>query len=138
MGYRSYVAMMVYGDPHSVDMVDNLLLQKLDPEYDRGMFESAKQTRDEDVERKGVKVVERSILWTFGDIKWYTEMQNYQDFVRSLVEQMTDGENGAILAFEFVRIGENHDDVEEERVQDDYRIGVIRDIALPANFEWRN
>lgn len=138
MGYRSLVAMMVYGSPEQVDIVDNLLLQKLNPEYDRDMFENKKQVKDQERIRDDEKIPERMILWTFDDIKWYSEMQAYQEFVRALVEQMTEEDTSSRLAYEFVRVGENTDDTEEEYSSNaEYLLYVTRRIEIPDNFTWK-
>ena len=143
MGYRSCVAMMVYGDPEQVDMVDNLLLQRLNPEYDREMFERVKQVRDEDVGYGDApKLKQRTIMWTFDDIKWYSEMQAYQSMVFAWVDEIEsnreDDDARLHLCYEFVRVGEESNDIEEERSLDsDYRIYTSRKIEIPDNFEWR-
>lgn len=143
MGYRSCVAMMVYGDPEQVDMVDAMLLQKLDPEYDRALFERVKQVVDEEVGYGDApKLKQRTILWTFDDIKWYSELQTYQSDVFAWVEQINSGrldkDERLMLCYEFVRVGEENTDVEEERSMDsDYRIYTRRNIDIPNNFEWR-
>ena len=85
MGYRSCVALTVYGTPEKVDMVDAMLLQTLSPEYDQGMFEATKQVQD-------YEDGERCILWTFDDIKWYSEFDKYKDDVLNWVNQMVDAE----------------------------------------------
>jgi hypothetical protein len=135
MGYRSCVAMAVYGTPQKVDMVDALLLQKLHPEYDRDMFERVKQVCN-------YEDGERCILWTFDDIKWYSDLDIYKDDVFSWVDSMVDEEANHerdwTLAVDFVRIGEENTDVEEQFSElTDYRLSISRRIELPTNFEWR-
>lgn len=137
MGYRSCVALMVYGEPSKVDVVDNLLLQKLDPEYDRDMFERVKQTHEENNVR--------SVLWTFDDIKWYGNLDNYREAVFSWVDEIMTQKDEAgnkdewWLACDFVRLGEETDDIETHFSYDsEYRLDVHRNINIPTNFEWRD
>jgi len=143
MGYRSCVALMVYGEPEQVDMVDNLLLQKLNPEYEREMFERQKQVVDEEVgwDDSKPKYKQRTILWTFDDIKWYSELQAYQSDIFEWVSQIDSerkDDSGLTLCCEFVRIGEENTDVEEEYSDHaDYRLCVSRSISMPNNFKWK-
>lgn len=139
MGYRSEVALLLYGTPEKVDIVDALLLQKLNPEYDRGMFEEAKQVRDEQVSYGGVTVPQRSILWTFQDIKWYGELDSYKghlfDWVHEINDVVTDDKKDWSLNVEFVRIGENLEDNEEAYSDNsDYLLHINRNISTPDIF----
>jgi hypothetical protein len=132
----------LYGTPEKVDMVDAMLLQKLDPEYDRAMFERVKQVQDEEVTHGESKATQRSILWTFDAIKWYSEMDAYKDSIFEWVNEMLDAEadheRNWTLAVEFCRIGEEDNDNENDRTDlADFRLNVVRSIDLPTNFEWR-
>lgn len=134
MGYRSCVALMLYGTPDKVDMVEAMLVQRLDPEYDRALFERVKQMRDE----KG----ERTILWTFDDIKWYSELDSYKDdlfrWVDDINEALPDHERDYKLAVEFVRVGEEYEDNEVAYSNyADNALCISRKIEIPDNFEWR-
>lgn len=134
MGYRSCVALMLYGTPDKVDMVEAMLVQRLDPEYDRALFERLKQVRDE----KG----ERTILWTFDDIKWYSELDSYKDdmfrWVDDINEALPDHERDYKLAVEFVRVGEEYEDNEVAYSNyADNALCISRKIEIPDNFEWR-
>ena len=134
MGYRSCVALMLYGTPDKVDMVEAMLLQKLNPEYDRALFERVKQMCDE----KG----ERTILWTFDDIKWYSELDSYKDamfsWVHDINEAEPDHERDYKLAVEFVRVGEEYEDNEVAySIYADNALEITRNIEIPDNFEWR-
>jgi len=134
MGYRSCVALLLYGTPDKVDMVDNMLIQRLDPEYDRALFERVKQMCDE----KG----ERTILWTFDDIKWYSELDSYKDdlfrWVDDINETVPEQERNFKLAVEFVRVGEEHEDNEVAySIYADNALDILRTIEIPNNFEWR-
>ncbi len=135
MGYRSCVAMAVYGTPQKVDMVDALLLQKLDPEYYKDLFERVKQVYN-------YEDGERCILWTFDDIKWYSDLDTYKDdvfnWVDSMVDEEANHERDWTLAVDFVRMGEENTDNEEQFSElTDYRLSISRRIELPTNFEWR-
>lgn len=134
MGYRSCVALLLYGTPDKVDMVDNMLIQRLDPEYDRALFERVKQMRDEEGER--------TILWTFDDTKWYSELDSYKDdlfrWVDDINEAVPDHERDYKLAVEFVRIGEDYEDNElAYSIYADNALDISRTIEIPDNFEWR-
>jgi hypothetical protein len=125
---------MLYGTPDKVDMVEAMLVQRLDPEYDRALFERVKQMRDE----KG----ERTILWTFDDIKWYSELDSYKDdlfrWVDDINEALPDHERDYKLAVEFVRVGEEYEDNEVAYSNyADNALCISRKIEIPDNFEWR-
>ena len=134
MGYRSCVALLLYGTPDKVDMVDNMLIQRLDPEYDRALFERVKQVRDEEGKR--------TILWTFDDIKWYSELDSYKDdmfrWVDDINEAVPEQERNFKLAVEFVRVGEEYEDNEVAySIYADNALEITRNIEIPDNFEWR-
>ena len=134
MGYRSCVALLLYGTPDKVDMVDNMLIQRLDPEYDRALFERLKQMRDEEGKR--------TILWTFDDIKWYSELDSYKDdmfrWVDDINEAVPEQERNFKLAVEFVRVGEEYEDNEVAySIYADNALEITRTIDIPDNFEWR-
>ena len=134
MGYRSCVALLLYGTPDKVDMVDNMLIQRLDPEYDRALFERLKQMRDEEGKR--------TILWTFDDIKWYSGLDSYKDdmfrWVDDINEAVPEQERDYKLAVEFVRVGEEYEDNEVAySIYADNALEITRNIEIPDNFEWR-
>ena len=134
MGYRSCVALLLYGTPDKVDMVDNMLIQRLDPEYDRALFERVKQVRDEEGKR--------TILWTFDDIKWYSGLDSYKDdmfrWVDDINEAVPEQERNFKLAVEFVRVGEEYEDNEVAySIYADNALEITRNIEIPNNFEWR-
>jgi hypothetical protein len=134
MGYRSCVALLLYGTPEKVDMVDNMLIQRLDPEYDRALFERVKQVRDEEGER--------TILWTFDNIKWYSGLDSYKDdmfrWVDDINEAVPEQERNFKLAVEFVRVGEEYEDNETAySIYADNALDISRKIEIPNNFEWR-
>lgn len=134
MGYRSCVALLLYGTPDKVDMVEAMLVQRLDPEYDRALFERVKQVRDEEGER--------TILWTFDDIKWYSELDSYKDdmfrWVDDINEAVPEQERDYKLAVEFVRVGEEYEDNEVAySIYADNALCISRKIEIPDNFEWR-
>ena len=138
MGYRSDVALILYGTPDKVDLVDNMLMQKLDPEYDRDYFERCKQVQDTQLPSG----VQRAILWTFTHTKWYDTLDSYKDALFEWVDQIMteepDHERNYTLAVEFVRLGENDDDNEVGYSHNsDLLLQVIRKIDLPLNFQWK-
>lgn len=133
MGYRSCAAIALYGDTKEVDMVDALLLQKLDPEYYQDLWEEQKQVKDNGAVR--------TILWTFDDIKWYSEMDRYKDNLFHWVESVNEGredDEAQPLCVEFVRFGEESDDTEVQRSMDsEYLLNIQRTIELPSDFQWK-
>jgi len=133
---------MLYGTPDKVDMVEAMLVQKLNPEYDRALFERVKQMRDEEVEHGKSKATQRTILWTFDDIKWYSELDSYKDdlfrWVDDINEAEPDHERDYKLAVEFVRVGEEYEDNEVAYSNyADNALCISRKIEIPDNFEWR-
>jgi len=133
---------MLYGTPDKVDMVEAMLVQKLNPEYDRALFERVKQMRDEEVEHGKSKATQRTILWTFDDIKWYSELDSYKDdlfrWVDDINEAEPDHERDYKLAVEFVRVGEEYEDNEVAySIYADNALEISRKIEIPDNFEWR-
>jgi hypothetical protein len=133
---------MLYGTPDKVDMVEAMLLQKLNPEYDRALFERVKQMRDEEVDHGKSKATQRTILWTFDDIKWYSELDSYKDdlfrWVDDINEAEPDHERDYKLAVEFVRVGEEYEDNEVAySIYADNALEITRNIEIPDNFEWR-
>lgn len=132
MGYRSDVAVLLYGTPAKVDMVDAMLLQKLDPEYDRDLWERAKRIVDTDSERM--------IFWGFLDIKWYDKCDYYKeclfDWVQEINDAAPDHEKNFKLAVEFARTGENLEDNETQFSDDsDCHVYITRSINIPDEFE---
>jgi hypothetical protein len=133
---------MLYGTPDKVDMVEAMLIQKLNPEYDRALFERVKQMRDEEVDHGKSKATQRTILWTFDDIKWYSELDSYKDdlfrWVDDINEAEPDHERDYKLAVEFVRVGEEYEDNEVAySIYADNALEITRNIEIPDNFEWR-
>lgn len=133
MGYRSCVAMMLYGKPGEVDMVVNMLQAKLDPYYERDLFERNVTSSLTEWNNQTI----RTVTWEFNDIKWYSELDNYREAIFSWVDSITEeqepplADNKVMLACDFVRIGEQNDDVEEHYSQySDYRLQVVRRITI--------
>jgi hypothetical protein len=55
-----------------------------------------------------------------------------------MVDEEANHERDWTLAVDFVRIGEENTDVEEQFSElTDYRLSISRRIELPTNFEWR-
>ena len=98
------------------------------------MFERVKQVHDEEGER--------TILWTFDDIKWYSGLDSYKDdmfrWVDDINEAVPEQERNFKLAVEFVRVGEEHEDNEVAySIYADNALDILRTIEIPNNFEWR-
>ena len=86
-----------------------------------------------------LKVVgERGYLFQDNDVKWYDswpEVQAFQRFVSNFLELAdggdTAGPNELDWAYEFVRIGEDSDDLEETQSDGaEYVLSVIRDVEV--------
>lgn len=142
MGYRSCVALALYGTPSKVELVENMFEQGLEPEYDRPLFERVRQVKDQEIKYTHSLTKRRTVLWTFDDIKWYGEMDSYKDKLFSLVDEVNDAvpdhERDFYLAVEFVRVGESDDDTERQTSVDaDCDMYVSRKIELPNGFEWK-
>lgn len=73
------------------------------------------------------------VMATYEDVKWY-EGYVHPTEVRTAIEQFCDtfDANGDdTVAFEMVRVGENIEDIEEQRSDySDYRLGVSREIVF--------
>lgn len=142
MGYRSCAAIALYGTPSKVDMVENMLLQKLDPAYDRDLFERARQMQDREIKHEHSTSTRRTIVWTFDNIKWYEAMDSYKNDLFEWAEEINDAvpahEKDFHLAVEFVRFGEDDSDIERDGSSDsDYAMYVSRSIELPEGFTWK-
>ncbi len=146
MGYRSSVALLLYGNPEQVDMVDNMLTQKLDPEYQQEMFQRVRQVREEPTKIRQdngdlLETQRKLIMWTWDDIKWYSELTELQEQLFSWVNQINDSRTADDLrdymCAEFARVGESTDDTQEEYTDHaDYLLCVARSIDIPHDFEW--
>lgn len=141
MGYRSCVAMLMYGEKKDCDMAVDLLRLKFDDEYLRELFDRQKQEHQD--LRNPLKYW---VMWTFDDIKWYSDCEAMQDALFCIVDDINDAprdESGETtrsmtLAVEFVRVGEGDDDNEHKGTRDhDWHLAIQRKIDFPDFFEWR-
>ena len=137
MGYRSCVAMTVYGLPHDCDMVVNMLTLSVKDEWLREMLERQMQTHTDETAKT------RYVFWSFDDIKWYDDCDAVCKKLFSLVDEIEEAREEIVfdqprLAAEFVRIGESDDDTEYNSTDHaDWMLGVQRQINHPTFFKWK-
>jgi hypothetical protein len=133
MGYRSDVAILMYGNKADCEMVCNLFEQSLDDEGLRKMFMDCKKVHTDNRN-------EHYILWEIQDVKWYEDCQVAREklfgLVRELEANAEQNKERNNLAIEFARIGEETDDVEWDGSDyHNYEINIQRMIDIP-NFNW--
>lgn len=121
MGYRSEVAIKVYGDAENMASFNNAYAEAY------SALSEEDQTYVNELMGEDVRNGWHDGIFTFHAdyIKWY-EGYGHIDFFTGLLEQVDDlGVNS-----EFIRIGEDHDDVVTEYQGDggEYYLGVIRSI----------
>jgi disulfide oxidoreductase YuzD len=137
MGYRSCVAMTVYGLPHDCDMVVDMLTLSVKDEWLREMLERQMQTHTDETANT------RYVFWSFDDIKWYDDCDTVHQKLFSLVNEIEEARAEVVfdqprLAAEFVRIGESDDDTEYNNTDHaDWMLGVQRQINHPTFFKWK-
>lgn len=125
MGYRSEVAMAIYGDPE----VMNDIFAYFDEEFEKISDD------DKDFIKDGISVSNNKIIVHYDSIKWYDD----RDFVKffngvwSYAESFdADGING-----EYIIIGEALDDIEEKSFGNDRKwyIDLTRSITINTGDE---
>lgn len=137
MGYRSDVAILMYGDARDCEMVCNLFEQSAfkgeSADDDRKWFSQSRQ----DAEHNGMHYVK----WEFNDVKWYNDCDDFKITLFNLVEELVDNQvdldppRKYNLAIEFVRIGEEDTDVECDRSDNhDFLVTVQRALDYPDIF----
>lgn len=124
MGYRSDVTIAFYSRDN-VNLPGAALKLWFDENYPhkKALEEwDAKITRGDDF-----------VLVEYYDVKWYqgyTHAQDVDRAIRSFESAFDTSEQNTAAAYEFVRVGEQHDDIEEERSDfADYHVGVRREIV---------
>ena len=140
MGYRSQVRSIIYGEPELVDA----LLAKEKLAGDKGiqhLFDGfitvtdslqrvyvPKQNTDGTTESERIEVPMKVIDLEGSDWKWYDE---YDD-VKHWHALLTEAENMG-LNYEFVRVGEESGDIEEDRSADaDYLLNTY--VSIEADY----
>ena len=118
MGYRSSVTAVFYTSKEKFPVM-KLYVDEHFPEDLKGCL----------------KVVgERGYLFQDDQVKWYDswpEVQAFQRFVSNFLEFADGGDDSTSWAYEFVRIGENSDDLEETYSDGaEYVLSVIRDVEV--------
>lgn len=118
MGYRSEVAIKVYGEAENMVAFKKAYDEALDklPEVEQGYIDDLMR----DNERNGF---DDNVFTFHADyIKWYDEYPNVQFFIGllDLVDEL--GVNS-----EFIRVGEDYDDIETDYQGDcEYMLGIKR------------
>ena len=136
MGYRSDVAILMYGNKADCEMVCNLFEQSLDDEGLRKMFMDCKKVHTDNSN-------EHYVLWEIQDVKWYEDCQVAREKLFGLVRELEanakprDPQAGNhYLAVEFARIGEETEDVEWGGTgRHNFMLNIQRMIDIP-NFNW--
>jgi hypothetical protein len=119
MGYRSDVAVVIYGDQRDLDKYGALkVLMNTTFKLSYTEFEINAEWHDS----KGV------LMFKIDDVKWYDSYLDVQDFMKMLREiEDLEGYN-----YEFMRVGEDTEDIETQHggSQVDYLLRVTRSIEV--------
>ena len=127
MGYRSVVEAVFYTRKQEEYPLLKLYVDENFP----------KCWRDEDIEY--LKPIKASNAWGYhfiaDNIKWYEsypEIQEFNEFVYKFLKLLAEDERARpTWAYEFVRLGEEANDIEEERSDNaDFILSVRREIEL--------
>lgn len=119
MGYRSEVTAAFY--VHKIHEHDWPALKLfVDENFPEELKESLREKKSD---------THHGYIFSEADVKWYDsypEVVAFQRFVSNFLE-VADGENDLGWAYEFVRIGENTEDIEETSSDGaDYVLRVVR------------
>jgi hypothetical protein len=136
MGYRSCVAVLMYGEKRECDMVMDLFLQSGEvDEYTKIFFEEHKQESNAGTQH--------FVFWSFDNVKWYDQADDAKNKLFNLVCQIEDANDRGDpadrtpLAIEFVRFGEDDNDNEQEATERTaYLLEIRRHISHPEFFQW--
>ena len=121
MGYRSDVAALFYAEAEKDMPVIKLWL---DENFPMDTFSHA------------VRWFDRGMAFYEDNVKWYDsypEIQAFDEARDKFIAMFCQGVEGAVKgAFEFLRVGENYDDVESDYVGEcDYLLDLKREIKMP-------
>jgi len=121
MGYRSDVTVLIYPDngeqnAERYDMLKVLMNTTFKKIYEE--FDEAFEWLDN----------HRVLKFAVESVKWYDSYPDVRDF-QSMLEDISDMEG---LNYEFMRVGEDYDDIEQNQRGDDlqYHISVSRSIEV--------
>jgi hypothetical protein len=136
MGYRSAVAMLMYGEKRECQMVMDLLLQSALPDEDKEFINRHKQEKTQGQTHY--------VFWSFDNVKWYSELDTVKNHLFNFVDQIEDANDVGdpadreSLAIEFVRIGEDPNDNEREATERNVDwLDIKRVIGYPDKiFSW--
>lgn len=136
MGYRSCVAILMYGEKRECDMVVDLFLQSGEiAQEDKDFFEEHKQQHNAGTQH--------FVFWSFDNVKWYDQADIAKNKLFNLVSQIEntndkgDPADRESLAIEFVRFGEDSNDNEQEATERTaYLLDIQRRIIYPEFLQW--
>ena len=119
MGYRSTIAVAIYGTDRDADQYGALKTLM------NTTFKEAYAENDAYAEWLDDKYV---LMFRFEDVKWY---ETYEDVIR-FTTMLTEIEELGDYNFEFVRVGEDADDIETRHGGNDceYILSVTRTIQV--------
>jgi hypothetical protein len=136
MGYRSAVAILMYGEKRECQMVLDLFMQSTLPDEDKEVFNRHKQ--------EATSGSRHLVFWSFDNVKWYSELDVVKDRLFDFVNHVEDANSAGdpadrnALAIEFVRIGEDPNDNEREATERNVDwLDIKRVIGYPEElFDW--
>ena len=136
MGYRSAVAILMYGEKRECQMVLDLFMQSALPDEDKEFFNRHKQEKT-----SGSRQL---VFWSFDNVKWYSELGVVKDRLFDFVNHVEnansvgDPADRNDLAIEYVRIGEDPNDNEREATERNVDwLDIKRVIGYPEElFDW--
>lgn len=136
MGYRSCVAILMYGEKRECEMVVDLFLHSGEiAQEDKDFFEAHKQESNAGTQH--------FVFWSFDNVKWYDQADDAKNKLFKLVCQIEDANDRGdpadrtSLAIEFVRFGEDDNDNERENTERSaFMLEIRRHISHPKFFEW--
>ena len=136
MGYRSAVAILMYGEKRECQMVLDLFNQTPTHDEDKAFFNQHKQ--------EATSGSRHLVFWSFDNVKWFSEFDTIKDHLFNFVNQIEhansvgDPADRNDLAIEFVRIGEDPNDNEREATERNVDwLDIKRVIGYPEElFDW--
>lgn len=124
MGYRSDVTAVFYCEPKDYPAMKLFIDENIETEWLKECFKEEDRANG-----KG-----KFILFQADDVKWYESYPDVQEFDKMVerFKELADGEGSELTwAYEFARIGEEINDIEEHASNDaDYVLHVNRVIDI--------
>jgi len=136
MGYRSAVAILMYGEKRECQMVLDLFMQSTLPDEDKEFFNRHKQEKTQGQVHY--------VFWSFDNVEWCGELHTVKNNLFNFVEQIEDANDVGdpadreSLAIEFVRMGEDPNDNDREATERNvFWLDIKRVIGYPDElFDW--